>query len=73
MDSDDAVAAVVAFTDDDALWVEENEEGVEGGEAGGVGDYGAIEEAREDCFVAGGVGVGKARVDVAFWDGGILL
>ena len=36
-DVDDAVAAVIACTDDDAAGVQVREHSVEGGEAGGVG------------------------------------
>lgn len=36
MDADDAMAAVIAIADGDTLWVEEDEDGVEGGKARGV-------------------------------------
>jgi hypothetical protein len=36
MDADDAMAAVVSIADRDTLWVEEDEDGMEGGKARGV-------------------------------------
>ena len=36
MDADDAMAAVIAFADGDALWVEMDEDGMECREARGV-------------------------------------
>lgn len=44
MNVDDAVTAVVAFADGDVLRVQEHEEGVEGGEAGGEGYGWAFED-----------------------------
>lgn len=41
------MAAVVAAANGDAARVEEDEEGVEGGEAGGVGQCGSAEEGGE--------------------------
>ena len=45
MDAEDAVGAVVAVSDADAFRVEVDVEGVQGGEAGGVGQGGGVEEA----------------------------
>lgn len=58
------MTAVVPAADSDALGVEEDDQGVEGGQAGGVGQGGALEEGGEDGFEAGGVGAGVAAVDV---------
>lgn len=60
------MATVVAEADGDLFWVEEDEEGVEGGEAGCVCYCGAREEGGEDGFEAGGVGGCDAGVDVGF-------
>ena len=64
MQADDAVRAVVAVADGDALGVEQDEGGVQGGEAGGVGQGVGVEEGGEEGFEPGGVGCGFARVDV---------
>lgn len=64
MQADDAVRAVVAVADGDAFGVEQDEGGVQGGEAGGVGEGRAVEEGAEEGFEAGGVGRGVAGVDV---------
>lgn len=66
------MAAVVAAGEGDAARVEEDEERVEGGEAGAVGQGGRAEEGGEDSFEAGGVGGGVARVDVGV-EGGVGL
>jgi hypothetical protein len=58
------MAAVIAFANGDAAWVEEGEGCVEGGEAGGVGDCFSIKEGREDGFEAGWIWAGDSRVDV---------
>lgn len=61
---EDAVAAVVAAADGDAARVQEADDGVEGGEAGGVGQAGGAQERGQDGFEARGVGGGVAGVDV---------
>jgi hypothetical protein len=66
---EDAVAAVVAAADGDAFGVEEDDERVEGGEAGGVGEGRTAEEGGEDCFVAGAGWGGVAGVDVGVGGG----
>lgn len=55
-DANNAVAAVVAIADGDALGVEEGECSVEGGEAGGVGETVAAEQRGGDGFEATVVG-----------------
>lgn len=59
-----AAGAVVAGADADAGGVQEDIERVQGGEAGGVGQAGAVEEGGEERFEAGAGGGCVARVDV---------
>ena len=72
MDGDDAVAAVVAIADCDARWTEEDVGGVDGSEAGGVGQGSGVQERCQEGFQPGGVGGGVAGVDVRV-EGGELV
>ena len=59
-----AVRAVVSVADADAFGVQEDVDGVQGREAGRVGEAGGVEEGREERFEAGARGGGFAGVDV---------
>ena len=50
--------AVVAVADADALRVQEDVQGVQGREAGGVGQAGGVEEGRQEGFEARACGCG---------------
>ena len=56
--------AVVAVADADAFGVQEDVDGVQGGEAGGVGEAGCVQERGEERFETGARGGGFAGVDV---------
>ena len=56
--------AVVAVADADAAGAQEDVEGVQGGEAGGVGEAGGAEEGGQERLEARAGGGGFARVDV---------
>lgn len=58
------MAPVVAAANGDAARVEEDEQGVEGGQPGRVGEGGPAEERGEEGLEARSVGRRKARVDV---------
>ncbi len=55
-----AVRAMVATADADALWVQEDVQSVQGGEAGGVGQAGGVEEGVQEGFEACACGGGMA-------------
>lgn len=63
-DVGDFVGSVVAFAEREALGVRSDEEGVECGEAGAVGDCVAVQQGGEDLLEAGGRGGREAGVDV---------
>ena len=73
VEGEHAPGAVVAGADADARGVKEDVQRVEGGEAGGVGEAGAVEEGGEERFEAGACGGGVAGVDVGVGVGGVRV
>ncbi len=73
VEGEHALGAVVAGADADACGVEEDVQRVEGGEAGGVGEAGAVEEGGEERFEARAGGGGVSRVDVGVGGVGMWL
>lgn len=61
------MTAVVAIADGDAAGVEQGQGAMQGRQPGGVAYNLAVEEGGEDCFEAGRIGCGHARVDVGGW------
>ena len=66
-----SVRAVVARRDGDAARAQEDVRGVQGGEAGGVGEGRGEEEGRQERFEPGCGRGGVAGVDVAVGEGGL--
>ena len=56
--------AVVAVADADALGMQEDVQGVQGRETGGVGQAGGVEEGSQERFEARAGGGRIARIDV---------
>lgn len=64
MQTENAMGAMIAAPDADAGGIEIGVESVEGRETAAVRQAGAMKEAAEDSFEAGGCGGGVAGVDV---------
>lgn len=73
VEGEHAAGAVVAGADADAGGAQEDVQRVEGGEAGGVGEAGTVEEGGEERFEAGAGGGGVAGVDVGIGGVGVWL
>lgn len=64
---------MVPSPDADALRVQEHVQSVQGREAGGIGQAGAVEEGRQERFESRARGGGVAGVDVGIERLGILF
>ena len=60
MDGENTMAAVIALSNRNLLWVEKHEKGVERGETGGISQRWTMQDLGENCFEASCVWAGEA-------------